>query len=86
MGRIPRHYSIWATIIKGVEGQYVVTVSAITNDTLGETEREGESATAATLADAQAKRLEMVRAMASRLQGGGNMISAIDMHLDSPES
>ena len=84
MGREPRHYSIWATIIQGGRGKYTVAVSAVANDQLGQAERQSEAAVADSLDAAKAMRLDMVRAMAQRLEAGGNSISNISLDLDAP--
>ena len=85
MGREPRHYSVWATIIQDGRGKYTVAVSAVANDQFGEAERQSDAAIADSLDAAKALRIDMVRAMARRLEDGGNSITDISLNLDAAE-
>ncbi|HXF80865.1 MAG TPA: hypothetical protein VN598_18500 [Usitatibacter sp.] len=83
MGREPRTYSIWATILQRGSDRFEVAVSAIVVDSLGPDERFEETAQTASLDEATSKRLEMVREICDRLQKSGSRVSSVDLrHVD----
>jgi hypothetical protein len=79
VGREPRSYSIWGRISPAAAGQFVVTVTVMTTDRIGPDELLGESVTVSSHEEARAQRLEMVRAVCSRLEAQGNRISNVEM-------
>jgi hypothetical protein len=79
MGREPRTYSIWATILQRGSDRFEVAVTAVVIDALGPDERFDETAVAPTQVEAVSKRLEMVREVCDRLQKAGNRVSSVDL-------
>jgi hypothetical protein len=79
MGREPRTYSIWATILQRGGDRYEVALSAIVVDALGPEERFDETAVAPSLDEAVSRRLEMVKAVCERLQKAGNAVSSVEL-------
>ncbi|HEX4332348.1 MAG TPA: hypothetical protein VH040_09425 [Usitatibacter sp.] len=79
MGREPRTYSIWATILQRGSNRFEIAVSALAVDALGPEERFEETAVALTQAEAVSLRLEMVKEVCERLQKSGSHVSSVDL-------
>ena len=79
MGREPRAFTVWGRISVADAGRYVVTITAMTTDRHGPDELRGDVYTAASLEEAQEKRLEMARAMCSLLELQGNLVGNVEL-------
>ena len=80
MGREPRDFSIWATIVEQAAGKYLVKVSALAIDLHGPREEIIETHLATSREEAHAARIRMVRDLCDRLAGYGSRI--VDVHVD----
>ena len=78
MGREPRAYSVWCRITHGDEGHFIVVITAMATDD-GPPEMLGETALAGSLEEAQRVRLEMCRALCTRLEAQGNRVANLEL-------
>lgn len=74
MGREPREYSVWGSILHEGASRFVVVVKALPVDSRGPAEALTQTRTAATREEAESVRLELLREICSQLANQGNRI------------
>ena len=79
MGREPRAFSVWGRITAVSSTHFVVTITAMTTDRIGQDELLGDTVTVSTLEEARSRRLEMLRATCARLEAQGNRVSNVEL-------
>ena len=74
MGREPREYSVWGSILHEGASRFVVVVKALPVDSRGPADALTQTRTANTRKEAEAVRLELLREICARLSSQGNRI------------
>ena len=79
MGRDPRKYSIWGTILRIEATKFLVTVRATVDDYSGPDATFIERSECATRAAAYERQVEMVREISARLKAQGNTVANVNL-------
>ena len=74
MGREPREYSVWGSILGEGASRFIVIVKAIPVDSRGPADALTQTRIAATREEAEAMRLELLREVCTDLSSEGNRI------------
>ena len=74
MGREPREYSVWGSILNEGATRFVVVVKALPVDSRGPADALTQTRTATSRAEAEAIRLELLREICAQLSSQGNRI------------
>lgn len=82
VGREPREYSVWGSIVQEGAERFVVIVKALPIDSRGADDWLTETRAAGTRQEATALRLELVRGICARLSEQGHRIVDADLQRD----
>lgn len=82
MGREPRTFTVWATIIEHGRDRHEVVVKAMAIDLGGPEETLTETIIAANADEAKRLRIELVRELCGRLEADGHTISDVGLGTD----
>ena len=74
MGREPRDYSVWGSILQEGASRFVVAVKALPLDSRGPADSLTHTRTVRTRKEAEAMRLALVREVCAQLASQGNRI------------
>ena len=74
MGREPREYSVWGSILHEGTSRFIVVVKALPVDSRGPADSLTQTRTAASRKEAEALRLELLREICAQLSSQGNRI------------
>ena len=74
MGREPREYSVWGSILHEGASRFVVVVKALPVDSRGAADALTQTRTAASRDEAEALRLQLLREVCAQLSSQGNRI------------
>ena len=85
MGREPREYSVWGSILVEGKARFVVQVKALPVDSRGATDTLTETRTAATRKEAESIRVELLREVCARLASQGNRIIDAGLQRDADD-
>ena len=85
MGREPREYSVWGTILAEGASRFVVQIRAVPVDSRGPADSLTQARTATTRAEAEALRLELLREICGQLAAQGNRIVDATLQQDGED-
>ena len=74
MGREPREYSVWGSILQEGASRFVVIVKALPVDSRGPADFLTQTRTAGTREQAESMRLELLREVCAQLAAQGNRV------------
>jgi len=82
VGREPREYSVWGSILMEGASRFIVQVKALPVDSRGPADALTEIRTTATREEAEAVRLELVREVCAQLASQGNHVTDAGLQRD----
>ena len=85
MGREPREYSVWGSILVEGTSRFVVQVKALPLDSRGPADALTETRIAATRKEAESIRVELLREVCARLASQGNRIIEAGLQRDADQ-
>jgi len=85
VGREPREYSVWGSILVEGKARFVVHVKALPVDSRGPADALTETRTAATRQQAESIRVELLREVCARLASQGNRVGDAGLLRDADD-
>lgn len=85
MGREPREYSVWGSLLVEGKSRFVVKVKALPVDARGPADTLTETRTAGTRQEAESIRVELLREVCARLASQGHRIIDAGLQRDADD-